>query len=84
MGASDDALKAFVNGKADGGFARFLVGSRAAKFLGKAFLPLTVVTGAIDAVTGGGYDGARGWATRGFGAGRCRRGPAPCSPARPA
>ena len=34
---------------------------------GKVFLPLTIATGAIDAVTGGGYDGARGWATRGFG-----------------
>nr|MBA3782376.1 hypothetical protein [Nocardioides sp.] len=67
MGASDDALKAFVNGKANGGFARFLIGSRAAKVAGKVFLPLTVVTGTMDAVTGGGYDGARGWATRGFG-----------------
>lgn len=35
--------------------------------MGKAFLPVTVVTGLGDAVTGGGYDGARGWATRGFG-----------------
>lgn len=67
MGAGDDALRAFVNGAADGGFARFLIGSRAAQVAGKAFLPLTVVTGAMDAVTGGGYDGARGWATRGFG-----------------
>ncbi len=67
MGASDDALKAFMNGKADGGLARFLIGSRAARIAGKAFLPLTVATGAFDAVTGGGYDGARGWATRGFG-----------------
>lgn len=67
MGASDDALKAFMNGKANGGFARFLIGSRAAQLAGKAFLPLTVATGAVDAVTGGGYDGARGWATRGFG-----------------
>lgn len=67
LGASDDALKAFLQGKADGGFARFLVGSRGARLLGKAFLPLTVATGAFDAVTGGGYDGARGWATRGFG-----------------
>jgi hypothetical protein len=67
MGASDDALRAFMNGKADGGFARFLIGSRAARIAGKAFLPLTVVTGVMDTVTGGGYDGARGWATRGFG-----------------
>ncbi|MBA2954697.1 hypothetical protein GON03_10210 [Nocardioides sp. MAH-18] len=67
INASDDALKAFVNGKADGGLARFLIGARAAKLAGKVFLPLTVATGAMDAVTGGGYDGARGWATRGFG-----------------
>jgi hypothetical protein len=67
MGASDDALRAFMNGKANGGFARFLIGSRAAQLAGRAFLPLTVATGAMDAVTGGGYDGARGWATRGFG-----------------
>ena len=67
MGASDDALRAFMNGKADGGLARFLIGSRAARIAGKVFLPLTVATGAFDAVTGGGYDGARGWATRGFG-----------------
>lgn len=67
MGASDDALRAFMNGKADGGLARFLIGSRAARIAGRAFLPLTVVTGAMDTVTGGGYDGARGWATRGFG-----------------
>ena len=68
INASDDALKAFVNGKANGGFARFLIGAKAAKIAGKVFLPLTVVTGVMDAVTGGGYDGARGWATRGFGA----------------
>lgn len=67
LGASDDALRTFMNGKADGGLARFLIGSRAARIAGKAFLPLTVATGAYDAVTGGGYDGARGWATRGFG-----------------
>ena len=67
LGAGDDALKAFVNGAENGGFSRFLIGSKFAKIAGKAFLPLTVVTGAMDAVTGGGYDGARGWATRGFG-----------------
>jgi len=67
MGASDDALKALMWGKPNGGFARFLMGSSLARGLGKAFLPATVATGAIDAVTGGGYDGARGWATRGFG-----------------
>lgn len=64
---ADDALREFSYGKANGGFARFLIGSRAARLAGRAFLPLTVATGALDAVTGGGYDGARGWATRGFG-----------------
>jgi hypothetical protein len=68
MGAADDAIAEFMKGKANGGFARFLVGAKQAKLLGKVFLPLTVVTGGLDAVTGGGYDGARGWATRGFGA----------------
>jgi uncharacterized protein YukE len=68
MGAADDAIAEFMKGKANGGFARFLVGAKQAKLLGKVFLPLTVVTGAMDAITGGGYDGARGWATRGFGA----------------
>lgn len=67
LGAADDALGVFVKGQADGGFARFLMGSRAARIAGKAFLPLTALTGAIDGVTGGGHDGARGWATRGFG-----------------
>lgn len=60
-------MREFSLGKANGGFARFLIGSRAARLAGRAFLPLTVATGALDAVTGGGYDGARGWATRGFG-----------------
>jgi hypothetical protein len=68
IGAADDALAELMRGKANGGVLRFAVGSRAATVAGKAFLPLTVVTGAVDAVTGGGYDGARGWATRGFGA----------------
>lgn len=67
MGAADDALSVFMKGQANGGFARFLMGSRAASIAGKAFLPLTVLTGVMDGVTGGGYDGARGWATRGFG-----------------
>ena len=67
INASDDALRTFMKGKANGGFLRFLAGSRAARLLGKAFLPLTVLSGGIDALTGGGYDGARGWATRGFG-----------------
>ena len=68
MNAADDAMKAFIWGKPNGGFMRFFVGSSAARAFGKAFVPLTVATGAMDAFTGGGYDGARGWATRGFGA----------------
>jgi hypothetical protein len=68
MDAADAALLEFARGKPNGGILRFGVGSTAAKGLGRAFLPLTVVTGAMDAVTGGGYDGGRGWATRGFGA----------------
>ncbi len=68
MGAADDAIAEFMKGKSNGGFARFLVGAKQARFLGKVFLPVTVLTGAMDAVTGGGYDGGRGWATRGFGA----------------
>ena len=67
MGVADDALEEFMKGKANGGFARFFMGTKAAQVAGKAFIPLTALTGAYDAVTGGGYDGARGWATRGFG-----------------
>jgi hypothetical protein len=67
VGASDDAFRAFMNGKATGGLARFLIGTRAAQLAGRAFVPLTVITGAADAFTGGGYEGARGWATQGFG-----------------
>lgn len=67
LGASDDALREFAVGKPNGGILRFVVGSRAATTIGKVFLPLTVATGLMDTVTGGGYDGARGWATRGFG-----------------
>jgi uncharacterized protein YukE len=62
MGASDEAWNAFRVGRSASGP---LAGLRTAA--GRAFLPLTVVTGLTDAVTGGGYDGARGWATRGFG-----------------
>lgn len=68
MNRADDAWRVFQRGKPNGGIARFVMGSRAARLAGRAFLPLTVLTGGIDAITGGGYDGARGWATRGFGA----------------
>ena len=47
---------------------RGLQESRVARLAGKAFLPLTAVSGIADVVTGGGYDGARGAATRAFGA----------------
>lgn len=67
LGAADDALDVFMRGQANGGFLRFLAGSRAAQLIGKAFLPLTVLSGVADGITGGGHDGARGWATRGFG-----------------
>ncbi|WP_028051142.1 WXG100 family type VII secretion target [Cellulomonas sp. URHD0024] len=43
-----------------------IIGARAAGLVGKVFLPLTIVSAGVDVVTGGGYDGARGWATRGF------------------
>ncbi|MFI2753740.1 hypothetical protein ACGIF2_09925 [Cellulomonas sp. P22] len=65
---SDEMLDLFSNGSKNGGILRFVIGSKAATAVGKIFLPLTVVTGGIDAITGGGYEGARGWATRGFGA----------------
>ena len=52
------AAQVFQFGKAPG----WLVGVRTVA--GKAFLPLTVATGAMDAFTGGGYDGARGATTR--------------------
>ena len=65
---ADAALDTLRNGPANGGLMRFVSGSKAAKLAGRAFLPLTVLTGGIDAVTGGGYDGARGWGTRAAGA----------------
>jgi hypothetical protein len=64
---ADDARALFQTGKPNGGFLRHIVGSGAARTIGKVFLPLTAATGLVDTVTGGGYDGARGWATRGFG-----------------
>ena len=38
------------------------------RLAGRASMAGTFGAGAADVVTGGGYDGARGWATRGFGA----------------
>jgi hypothetical protein len=63
-------MDVFKNGKALNPTLARLLGPQAASAMrvaGKAFLPLTVLTGLADTVTGGGYDGARGWATRGFG-----------------
>lgn len=42
--------------------------SPALKVAGRVSLPTTLVTGVHDAISGGGHEGARGWATRGFGA----------------
>ncbi|TKR23915.1 hypothetical protein FA014_08775 [Cellulomonas hominis] len=67
---ADAAMDVFKNGKPAAEWMTKLLGARGAGLLrtaGKAFLPLTVLTGLADTVTGGGYDGARGWATRGFG-----------------
>ena len=38
------------------------------KLAGRASMAGTIASGIGDTFTGGGYDGARGWATRGFGA----------------
>ncbi|MBO1752816.1 hypothetical protein J4G33_13465 [Actinotalea sp. BY-33] len=58
-------LRTFQFGKPLGGLAARVPGlATAARVAGKAFLPLTVVTGGIDAVTGGGYEGGRGATTR--------------------
>lgn len=67
LDAADTALDTLRFGKADGGILGRVIGQGPARLVGRAFLPLTVLTGGIDAVTGGGYEGARGWATRGFG-----------------
>lgn len=67
---ADAALDVFKNGKPAAEWMTKLLGQKgvgALRTAGKAFLPLTVVTGLADVVTGGGYEGARGWATRGFG-----------------
>lgn len=67
---ADAAMDVFKNGKALNPTLARLLGPQvtsAMRVAGKAFLPLTVATGLMDTFTGGGYDGARGWATRGFG-----------------
>lgn len=62
-----EALKVLMQGAKDGGFLGKLGLPALGRLLGKAFLPLTALTGVVDVFTGGGYDGWRGWATRGFG-----------------
>jgi uncharacterized protein YukE len=62
-----EALKVFMQGARDGGVLARLGLPALGKLLGRAFLPLTAITGVVDVFTGGGYDGWRGWATRGFG-----------------
>lgn len=55
---ADDALRAFTHGTAT---------HPVLKAGGRLFLPATVVGGVHDLATGGGHDGGRDWATRGFG-----------------
>lgn len=62
-------LDVFMNGARDGGWMRYLGLGKVGRILGRAFLPVTIATGLWDAVTGGGYEGWRGWATRAFGLG---------------
>lgn len=63
------ALDTFMHGKPGGGLLGKVIGSRAASIVGRAFVPTMIATGVRDAATGGGYDGARGWAARAFGLG---------------
>lgn len=62
-----EALGVFMNGRATGGVLGALGLPALGRLLGKAFLPLTALSGVVDVFTGGGYEGWRGWATRGFG-----------------
>lgn len=63
----DAAMDTFKFGKVGGLLSKIPGLAGVSRIAGKVFLPATVATGLIDTVTGGGYDGARGWATRGFG-----------------
>jgi len=66
--AGQTAMPEFMFGRTGGLLSRIPVVGTAAKWAGRAFLPLTVVSGVVDVVTGGGYDGARGVTTRVAGA----------------
>lgn len=54
----EEARRAFAHGTS---------GRPVGQALGRAFLPTTLVSGVVDATTGGGHEGGRAWATRGFG-----------------
>lgn len=56
-----------VFGPSDGGLLRHALGTPNARLLGKAFLPLTMASGLYDTFGPSDYDGAREWASRGFG-----------------
>lgn len=74
-----DARRSFTGLDSDGGRLGRAARSRFPDSIGKVASPRVLnvvgrgsfvlggVMGAVDTVTGGGYDGARGWATRGFG-----------------
>lgn len=64
VGTANRALRQFTTGSANGGALRFLLGTRIARGVGWIFLPLTIITGVIDLVTGGGDSGVRGWTNR--------------------
>ena len=64
--AADLARETFQVGKASKALAWIPGASTAMRIAGKAFLPMTMLSAGVDLYTGGGYDGARGWATRGF------------------
>lgn len=66
--AGAQALQEFQFGRAGGLLSRIPGLGAISNVAGKAFLPLTVATGLYDTWTGGGYDGARGVATRVAGA----------------
>lgn len=66
LNGSLNAAEVFAVGAANGGHLRFLMGSPAARLVGRAFLPLTMLSGANDALaelSGEGYGGARGATT---------------------
>lgn len=62
-----EALKVFMQGSRTGGVLGMIGLPQLGRLAGRVFLPMTAVTGVVDVFTGGGYEGWRGWATRGFG-----------------